>query len=42
VLKELHFSPIRTLRYVPQLNLAVSSDESGMIELWDPETFEFP
>lgn len=42
VLKDLHFAMIRTIKYVPQLNLVVSSDQSGMIEIWDPETFELP
>jgi peptidylprolyl isomerase domain and WD repeat-containing protein 1 len=25
-----------------ELDLVVSSDDSGMIEIWDPETYEFP
>lgn len=27
---------------MPELDLVVSSDDSGMIEVWDPETYEFP
>ena len=42
MLKDLHYSPVRCLRFVHQLDLVISTDESGMIELWDPETFEFP
>jgi peptidylprolyl isomerase domain and WD repeat-containing protein 1 len=42
VLKDLHFSSIRTLKFLPELDLVVSSDDSGMIEVWDPETYEFP
>jgi peptidylprolyl isomerase domain and WD repeat-containing protein 1 len=39
VLRELHFSPIRTIKYIAELDLVVSSDDSGMIEVWDPETY---
>jgi peptidylprolyl isomerase domain and WD repeat-containing protein 1 len=42
VLKDLHFAPIRTLKFLSQLDLVVSTDDSGMIEIWDPETYEFP
>ena len=42
VLKDLHFSSIRTLKFLPELDLVLSSDDSGMIEVWDPETYEFP
>ena len=42
VLKDLYFSPIRSLKYLSELDLVVSSDDSGMIEIWDPETYEFP
>jgi len=42
ILKDLHFASIRTLKFLPGLDLVVSSDDSGMIEVWDPETYEFP
>ena len=42
MLKDLHFSSIRTLKFLPELDLVLSSDDSGMIEVWDPETYEFP
>jgi peptidylprolyl isomerase domain and WD repeat-containing protein 1 len=42
VLKDLHFSMIRTLTFLPHVDLVVSSDQQGMIEIWDPETYDFP
>jgi WD40 repeat protein len=42
VLKDIHFSPIRCMKFSPEMNMVISTDEAGMIELWDPETFEFP
>lgn len=41
-MKDLHFASIRTLKFLSELDLVVSSDDSGMIEVWDPETYEFP
>ena len=39
VLKDLHFTPLRTIKFLHDLNLVISTDESGMIEIWDPETY---
>lgn len=39
VLKDLHFSAIRTIKFLPNLDLVISTDDRGMIEIWDPETF---
>jgi WD40 repeat protein len=41
-LKDLHFSPISCISYVPSLHLCLSTDVSGLTELWDPLTFELP
>ncbi|TNV83648.1 hypothetical protein FGO68_gene5279 [Halteria grandinella] len=42
ILKDLHFSNITCLKYVPVLNIAVSTDVSGLTEVWDSESGEFP
>eukprot|EP00347_Sterkiella_histriomuscorum_P006628 403352043 len=42
ILKDIHFSPIRCMKFCSELDLVISTDESGVIEYWDPETFEFP
>lgn len=42
VLKDLHYAPITCLKYIPELGLCISADNSGLIEIWDPETGEFP
>lgn len=39
VLKDIHYSPVRTIKFLSQLDLVVSTDDSGMIEIWDPETY---
>ena len=39
---ELHDSPVRLIKYNSHLDLVVSSDQSGMIEIWDPESLEMP
>ena len=39
VIKDLHFSQIRTLKFISQLDMVVSTDEQGMIEFWDSETY---
>jgi WD40 repeat protein len=41
-LKDLHFSNITSLKYIPSINLAISTDLSGLTEVWDSETGEFP
>jgi len=30
------------LNFLPHVDLVVSSDQSGMIEVWEPETYDFP
>ena len=30
------------MRFCSDLDIVVSTDENGLIELWDPETYEFP
>lgn len=42
VIKDLHFSPIRQIKFCSNLDLVLSTDDNGFIELWDPETYEFP
>lgn len=42
MLKDLHYHPIRAMRFCSDLDIVVSTDENGLIELWDPETYEFP
>lgn len=42
MLKDLHYSPVRSIKFVHQLDIVISTDDSGMIEVWDPETYEFP
>ena len=27
------------MKFVPSMDLVVSTDESGLIEFWDPETY---
>ena len=39
VLKSLHSSPIRILKFNNNLDLVMSSDENGILEFWDPETY---
>lgn len=39
VLKDLHYSAIRTIKFLPNLDLVISTDDKGMIEIWDPETY---
>lgn len=38
----LHDSPVRLLKFNSQFNLCFSSDQSGAIEIWDPETLDLP
>ena len=39
---DLHESPVRLMKFNPVHNLVVSTDMSGSIEIWDPETHEMP
>ena len=39
VLRDFHFSPIRAIKFLHQMDLVVSADESGLVEVWDPETY---
>jgi peptidylprolyl isomerase domain and WD repeat-containing protein 1 len=38
----LHETPVRLIKFNPVLNLVVSTDQSGVIEVWDPDTLELP
>ena len=42
VLKELHSEPVRLIKYNKFYSVVFSTDQSGLIEIWDPETFDFP
>ena len=42
VLDALHGSPVRLIKFNPAFELVVSTDQEGMIEVWDPETHAFP
>ena len=42
IIDTLHDSPVRLIKFNPALDLVVSTDESGMIEVWDPETHSMP
>lgn len=35
-LKELHSDPIRLMKYNKEYELVFSTDQSGVIEIWDP------
>ena len=39
ILKQLHTSPIRFIKFNSTSHLVVSADDNGIIEIWDPETF---
>jgi peptidylprolyl isomerase domain and WD repeat-containing protein 1 len=41
-LSKLHSEPIRLIKYNSTYSIVFSTDQSGMIEIWDPETFDFP
>ena len=38
----MHFSPLRTLKFIPAFDIVVSTDDNGVVEIWDPETYDFP
>lgn len=38
----MHSAPIRLLKFNANLDLVISADDKGVIEIWDPETFDFP
>lgn len=38
----LHEAQVRQIRFNEALGLVVSTDQAGAIEIWDPETKEFP
>lgn len=42
VIRELHFNPVREIKFCALLDLVVSTDDCGIVEIWDPETYEFP
>ena len=37
-----HGSPVKLIGYNHVADVAVSIDDRGMVEYWDPETLEFP
>eukprot|EP01052_Picozoa_sp_SAG31_P010361 SAG31_NODE_566_length_14037_cov_32.372148_9_plen_553_part_00 len=37
-----HSAPVRLIGYNAVNDVAVSIDQKGMVEYWDPETFDFP
>jgi peptidylprolyl isomerase domain and WD repeat-containing protein 1 len=37
-----HETPVRLIRFNQVYNLVVSTDQSGVIEVWDPDTLELP
>lgn len=39
VLKDLHYSSISQMKFCSDLDIVISTDESGVIEYWDPESF---
>ena len=41
-LTELHNSQVRQIKFNLELGVAVSTDQEGNIEIWDPETYSFP
>jgi len=42
VLRGLHDSQVRLIKFNKELDLVVSTDQTGNIEIWDPETHEMP
>lgn len=39
---EIHSAPVTNIKYNAVYNAVISTDSTGMIEYWDPETFEQP
>eukprot|EP01050_Picozoa_sp_SAG11_P053037 SAG11_NODE_31070_length_295_cov_0.790816_1_plen_57_part_01 len=37
-----HGAPVRLIGYNAVFDTAISMDDRGMVEYWDPETFDFP
>ena len=42
VIEGLHESQVRLIKFNQELDLVVSTDQAGNIEIWDPETHEMP
>ncbi len=42
VIRDLHFNPIRQIKFCSKLDLVMSTDDCGIVEIWDPQTYEFP
>ena len=38
----LHEAPVRLIKFNASFNLVMSTDHSGIIEVWDPDTQELP
>jgi WD40 repeat protein len=38
----LHTDPIRLIKYNKKYEVVFSTDQSGVIEVWDPVTYDFP
>ena len=41
-LKDLHSSPVRLIKFNKLYEVVFSTDQSGVIEVWNPETYDFP
>ena len=41
-LEDIHDAPVRLIKFNRHLNLVVSTDQAGYIEIWDPESHEMP
>ena len=41
-LSELHDAQVRLIKFNPALDLVVTADQAGCIEIWDPESHDLP
>jgi hypothetical protein len=39
IIKNMHHSPIRMMKFISNLDLVMTADDKGIIEFWDPETY---
>ncbi|KAB5541697.1 hypothetical protein DKX38_014671 [Salix brachista] len=40
--REIHFEPVRVMKYNPVFDTVISVDTKGLIEYWSPTTLKFP
>ncbi|KAJ6386186.1 hypothetical protein OIU77_029202 [Salix suchowensis] len=40
--REIHFEPVRVMKYNPVFDTVISVDAKGLIEYWSPTTLKFP